>query len=249
MAANIVTPTCEITGLPHPVLIYDHPDNRASGLTNYDHAFFDRMDPALQDDAGRAVRMSRGQMLPMWLHRLKHDRLIGPELPQTREEKFIVAAKACSGVVSRWAIDLRRPDDDLLVYMDNETFNYVTDASRMHIEQAHKPKGLIHRQRVIGSFFLKYALEQDLGHISDSLINEFLSTADSLRKKEIGNLMLTDALSISLAPVLSIHRTLQTEGMVQPHNNKLMPAVRQIVRKQKLVDYYEPLAEKLKQVA
>lgn len=249
MTAKIATPTCEATGLPHPILIYNHPENRSSGLVNYDHTFFDRNSPELRDDAGLAVRMSRGQMLPMWLHRRKHERLSGPQLPQTREDKFTVAVKACAGVVSRWAIDLRRPDDELLVYMDDETFSYVTDHKRLHYEQALKPRGALHREKIIGQFFIKYALEQDLSHVSESVIEEFLGTQDSLRKKEIGNFLLNEALDVSLAPVLSMHRTLLDGGMVQPGRAKLRPAVSRMIRRGKLIDYYEPLEEKLRVVA
>ncbi|MDL2341512.1 MAG: hypothetical protein QFB87_00330 [Patescibacteria group bacterium] len=249
MTPKVMTPTCEVTGLPHPILIYNHPDNRASGLANYDHSFFDRNDPALRDDAGLAVRMSRGQVLPMWLHRKKHERLSGPLLPQTRDEKFAVAVKACAGVVSRWAIDLRRPDDDLLTYMDDTTFAYVTDYKRLHYEQALKPRGAIHREKIIGMFFLKYALEQDLGHISPALVDEFLGTTSGNRKKEIGNFILNEALDVSLAPVLSMHRTLLDEGMVQPGRTKLRPAVSRMIKRGKLIDYYEPLEQKLRLVS
>ena len=249
MPSKVITPTCEVTGLPHPILIYHHPEIQTNGTPNYDHTFFDRKDPALLDDAGLAVRMSRGQVLPIWLHRLKHDRLNGPALPQTREEKFTVAVKACAGVVSRWAIDLRRPDDDLLVYMNDTTFDYVTDSRRMHYERALKPQGAHHREKVIGSFFIKYALEQDLSHVSASLIDEFLATPNEFRKKEIGNFILNKALDVSLAPVLSMHRTLIGEGMVQPSRTKLRPAVSRMIRRGKLTDYFEPLEEKLRAVA
>lgn len=249
MYVKVPVPTCEATGLPHPILIYDHPFDRASGLANYDHTFFDRNDPALRDDAGLAVRMSRGQVLPMWLHRRKHERLSGPVLPQTQEDKFTVAVKACAGVVSRWAVDLRRPDDDLLTYMDDKTFAYVTDNSRMHYEQALKPRGAVHREKIIGTFFLKYALEQDLGHISEGLIDEFLGTKNVSRKKELGNFFINEALDVSLAPVLSMHRTLLDGGMVQPGRSKLRPAVSRMIRRGKLVDYFEPLEEKLRPVA
>lgn len=249
MGAKIPTPTCEVTGLPHPILIYDHPLNQASGIKNYDHSFFDRYDPALCDDAGLAVRMSRGQILPTWLHRRKHERLSGPVLPQTRDEKFEVAVKACAGVISRWAVDLRRPDDDLLTYMDDQTFAYVTDVQRLHYEQALRPRGALHREKTIGSFFMKYALEQDLGHISSSLIDEFLSTINESRKKEIGNFMLAEALDASLAPVLSMHRNLIMEGMVQSSRTKLRPAVTRMIKRGKLVDYYQSLEQKLQSVA
>lgn len=238
MPLKVATPTCEVSGLPHPTLLYDHPENRSSGLFNYDHSFFDRYDPALSDDAGLAVRMSRGQVLPMWLHRRKHDRLSGPVLPRTRDQKFEVAVKACAGVVSRWAIDLRRPDDDLLTYMDDETFAYVTDAQRLHYEQALKPQGAVHREKIIGSFFMKYALEQDLGHISTSLIEEFLRTGKESRKKEISNFILAEALDVSLAPVLTMHRILLVAGMVQSSRTKLRPAVTKMIKRGKLADYY-----------
>jgi hypothetical protein len=248
MAAEMPVPVCEVTGLPHLVLPYNSTRQEVQP-ENFDHSWYPRMSPELQDDAGIALRMSRGQMLPMWLHERKHQTLTGPQLPTVRAAKFEAAVKGCAGVASRWAIDLRIGGDDKLVYMDDETFNRVTDRRSVGIERAwyHRPAN--YRRGVIGDFFIRYALEQDLSHISLVLIDEFLSTTDEKRKKELGNFMLKEALDISLEPIVPIHRSLRAEGCVQSGRPDVTTVVRKFLRKSTLPMYHEPLAEKLRLAA
>ena len=166
-------------------------------------------------------------------------------MPETVEEKYIHVTKACAGLVSRMAIDLRRPQKKLLVYMDDDTFNKVTSPRQLCGERYYYDRPANHRRRVIGNFFLKYALEQDLSHISPMVIDEFLTTKHVARRLELGNLLLRDALDISLAPVLPIHRQLKTQGMIQPGKKDMRTAIKKFIHPERLPAYYFSLSAKL----
>lgn len=225
------------TGLPYAILPRDPEYMDVSrGPTSYHHHFYNRRHPDLEGDhrltnrhfddpelipmdviAGFAVRISRGQRLPVWLHRRTHDHYpTGPKLPHTIDEKFVTAAKACGGVVSRWALDLSSPYRNKLVHMDDDLFERVASPRLLCTERVYADKPADHRRKILGSFFLRYAATRDLSHISEKVVDEFLGTRDDARRLELGGLVLREAMEMSLAPVLPIYRDLKAQGMVHP---------------------------------
>lgn len=265
MAAEMRTPTDPETGLPYAILPLQSQDHE-DVFWDYHHHFFPRRHPlllpahfrdsvqapesfTLTELAALAVRVSRGQLLPRQTHELGHKRLLGPELPETLEEQFITVSKACAGVVSRWAIDLRRPADDLLVYMDEDTFDRVASPKKLCTERAYYDKPADYRRRIIGSFIVKYAIEQDLSHVSPTLIHEFLDTGNDDRRHELGNFLIKEALEVGMAPVLPQHHELKRKGLIQPGKRDARTAIKKYIHKEKLPVYYDTLSAKLKAVA
>lgn len=239
-------PIDPVTGLPHailPMYVAPHPNHRRT--VNYHHHFYNRRHPDLEGDlrltddhfqnpenipldaiAGLAVRMSRGQQLPIGTHELIHRRYAqGPKLPHTIDEKFVTAVKACSGVVSRWALDVTAPKGRELVYMDDIVFEKVASPKLLCVERANHDKLANDRRRVLGNFFLRYAALQDLGHISERHIDEFLNTADDKRRLAVGNYILREAVEVSIAPLVPMYRELKQQGMVQPGKSDLSTAI------------------------
>lgn len=236
-ADTTCVPTDPVTGLPHAILpVYVAPHPNQSRTVNYHHHFYNRRHPDLEGDlklrdehfqnpenipldviAGLAVRMSRGQQLPIGTHGLVHRRYAqGPKLPHTTDEKFVTAVKACSGVVSRWALDVTAPRGQELVYMNDEVFERVVSPKLLCTERANHDMLAEDRRRVLGSFFLRYAAAQDLKHIAERHVDEFLNTSNDKRRLSLGNYILREAIEVSIAPLVPVYRELKGQGMIQP---------------------------------
>ena len=262
MAAEIVTPTDYETGLPHVILPYESSNGTSSDFWDFHHHNFPRRAPeltpqintnpnaqpeeyGLEDIASLAARVARGQLLPRAVHEKGHQRLLGPVLPSTVDEKAVHVIKACSGLLSRFAIDLRRPDDDLLVYMDDDTFERVASTKVLCSERAYYDRPANFRRRIIGGFLLQYAVEQDLSHVSNSTIEQFLDTKDASRRLELGNFLLMEALRVGIAPVVPVHKRLKELGMVQPGKRDVEASVKKFIHPERLPSYHGELTTKL----
>lgn len=253
-------PVDPLTELPHAILPIDVGDD-----PNYHHHFYNRRDPDLEGDhqltseqlanpediplpiiAGLAVRISRGQLLSTTQHNLTHIRYKqGPVLPHTVGEKFVTAVKACSGVVSRFAIDITAARDDCLVYMEDDVFARVANSKVLCTERVYYDKPANHRRRILGNFFLRYAANQDLSHISERVIEEFLHTTSSETLAALGNQILREAVLVSIEPLESSYRELRQQGMVQPGRPEPRKAVWKYVHPDRRERVYRVLKKRL----
>lgn len=267
MSELLRMPTDEVTGLPH--IIYP-PDlsyvNASYPDVTYHHHFYNRRHPDLEglkslpghlldhpEDiplpriAGLAVRMSRGQRLPTELHRLVHNTFpLGPELPHTLEDKFVTTVMACSGVVSRWALDVTTNHDDAIkyVYMNDDVFRRMASPRLLCTERAYQDKAADQRRRVLGNFFLRYAIKQDL-NIAKNKIDEFLFTTNDDRLRLIGHEILKEAMEVSIAPVVPIYRDLKLQGMVRPGRPDLRTSVWKYIHPDRREAAFRVLRKKL----
>lgn len=254
MLGELPTPIDEITGQPLAVRLINLTQSVVSQDTNFHHHYHPRLSPELLpiedffDTSGLAVRQSRGQELPIWLHKRYHDIFTGPQRPKTRQQKFSSVILNCSGVLPRKVIDLSHfPDFDEerdIIHIDSD--EYAQLSSTVHIEKANHPRG--HRVRTnIGKFIASYAVEQNLHDIiRESLIDEFLYTLDPIRRREIGNYMLTSALDIALEPVRPVHALARRKGLIVPHKpHDPMVVVKKFFVKKRFDDYYSTLQQAL----
>lgn len=260
MAAEWLTPTDEIIGLPCLVLPYDVPGDRV----DYHHHFFPRRSPELvpgfdisdsapapgnmnlEDLASMALRMSRGQLLPRAVHELAHKKLLGPTLPQTVDDKFTTTIKACTGMVSRWAVDVRRPEDDMLVLMDDATFSQAASRRVLCTERVYYDRPANYRRQIFGNFFLQYALSKDLEFISPDTVDQFLDAKDDNRQRELGNLILKEALRARIDSVMLLHQRMVREGNIQPGRPlNVATSIRKLIHEESLASFYPILTERL----
>lgn len=194
MSAELLPiPTDEITGLPHPILPYDVEPELS--WDDYHHHFFPRRDlePVRERGVNRepedipldaladlAVRMSRGQLMARGVHIATHRKRSGPQLPGTLGEKFSTTVAACSGIVSRFALDVRLPPDKALVYMRDDMFAKVADPKVLCTERAYYDRPANYRRRIFGSFLIRFSLEQDLMQtVSSRVIDLFLDAVET----------------------------------------------------------------------
>lgn len=248
------------TGLPALIL----PDSSQNPqVVNYHHHFFNKRHPhllaqlgevvnivtedlTLDELGGVAVRMSRGQPLPVDVHRAFHCEYdnIGKRLPTTVDEKFKVAVKGCAGVASRWAIDLARPRADQLVYMDDDTYRRVASPDKLCPEDNYYAFDKDIRRSHLADFFVRYALSRELTMVSGSIVDEFLHTRNEARRRKLGNFILAEALDASVDPVALEHNQLRRSGIVSGVRS-MQRMVRHRVRSGGLERHYPTLEETL----
>ena len=112
MAAELVTPTDELSGLPLPLLPVEEVLPTDDGqVANWHHHFHPASDPALTETSGgKALRAARIQLVPIGHHNYTenayHRFYVGPPIPTERDEQLGMAVLSCAGYVPERAIDV-----------------------------------------------------------------------------------------------------------------------------------------------
>jgi hypothetical protein len=200
---------------------------------------------SLSELGGLAVRMSRLQRLPRLVHEQLHStRFDGLEPPETGDRQFVAVGLVLAGVVSRWAIDTRRPRSRQLVRLDDDMFRRMTSPNMLYTEGALDPSGP-YKLQFIGNFLLRHALSQNLP-ITNEEIDEFLSTETENRRRELGGRILNRAIDAKLSTLLQLHQKLSRQGLVLPGSSGLHKTVMDLIPRARvmplLADKLQPLA-------
>lgn len=258
MAATYEAPLDIETGMPF--LVIGESSNPYN--TNYHHPWFPKRDDELLADlpyvaeldtneltlselGGIAVRMSRGQITPIDLHVKFHQQYLGPKLPSTLSEKFIVAVKGCSGVVPRTALDVTAPEGQQLIELDDRAYERLASAHYVHPEHHQYSRHKEQRRAVLSDFFMRYALMQDLNGAPDKLVDRFLNANNLAKRSEFGNYLLRGVLDASVAPVMPIHAKLRKQGLVAYGAPSPITAVKKQILPQQMPAYRSYLADRL----
>lgn len=240
------TPLDELTGLPLPIYTrrYDYFQHER----NFHHHFHPSNSRELQGYyEGKPVRYSRGQEIQKYLHDRYHDIFAGPQLPETRKDKFTMTVLALSGVVPRQAIDLYQHGEYRIVDLSRGEHAFISKPTRMHMESDRNNKtGEQKRQKDkqrerVGRFFADYVVEQALEEvITTDVIERFLHTPNEKEKQNLGRLMLDNAVDASVAELVTVHDEARRAGMVA--SGAL--AVKEVVEKYFSVGkFYQSLVE------
>jgi hypothetical protein len=249
MAAELFpSPIDEQTGLPLPILPVEPPTYRRSDLhLDYHHHWFIRRDPRLNSPGGLSVRYSYGQKLPRWLHSRYHNLSSGPPLPEEWDsnEQFRLAVLGCAGLIGPYAVDVTGDDWREPLRMTSDQYAYVTDPKRLHIEAYATPHAGVTRNH-LGKFFAAHAVEQELTHLPKRAIKSFLHTKDPVRRRELGNLLLSESIELAVAPLKPI-KIAFAEAYDQPNIRgwDLGLKVRKFFPVDRFSEYYGVLAQRL----
>lgn len=125
MAAELVTPTDQLSGLPLPVVPTDEVLPRGQGdIANWHHHFHPRTHPILLDTlGGRALRSARIQLVATTQHNYSdnayHRFFAGPPIPEDRDTQFGLCVLSCAGFVPEEAVDLSS-GEPVIVRMSEE---------------------------------------------------------------------------------------------------------------------------------
>lgn len=245
------TPLHTETGLALPVLI--KPEDFTVKHGRQHHKEHPRKRPELQDYAGKALRYSATQQIPNHMHMGKyegsyHDLFWGIEkLPKTKREK-INRAILNLAVIPREAIKLTG-DGYELVELDNDDYDLICHPLVTHIEGSN-PRKRHYTQQEIGGAVLRYAItEQDLTSLaSQSERKSFLSTLDSSREREIGNMIIRRAIDEALRPAFTAYEEAKQNNMANPRKLPLRALVRNFIPEEDFSNYYWLLSKGLQNV-
>lgn len=239
------TPTCELSGLPLPILSSDLPETEGRfTYRDYHHHFHPRRDEALADLGGRALRFSRGQYLPRFLHNRYHTLFAGPPLPTDDTEKYRLTVLACSGIVPRQAIDVRTKGEYAIRDLSPDEHQRLAHHRSIYVERAFRPKGDMYVRRNIADFFAAFAISQQVRDvISEKVTGEFLDKKTTPeRKKELGNFILREAIDMSIDDIEPVHETARREGLISQRKQlPLLKVVRTFLTNDRLPTHYSEL--------
>jgi hypothetical protein len=237
VAGEIVTPKCELSGLPLPVL---PEEPRLSGVFSIPgspdkhHHFHPERHALLADIGGKAVRSARIQKMPYGLHHYGyHEIFHGPSLPENDEEKFRVAVLSAANVVPRQAIKILSADEWDIVNLTDKEHERLSKNIR------------VDNPTVLGRFFARYTSEQKIEDTVDEIvIEEFLHYRTlPKRRRELASFILGEAINFSVESLslLDSHNELKKEGFIPQRKPKTPYSItKEYVRKRHL-PYFEDL--------
>jgi hypothetical protein len=142
------------------------------------------------------------------------------------------------------ALDMSREDWWNPIEMTPEQYLLATDPMRMHTEDAHKRHGERVRTH-IGKFYAQYILSRDLSHIQPKPVKEFLKTNDHVRKKELGNWLLSEAIDTAVQPLKPLQQALLEYRPIRGRRVDLRRAVRGFFSNYRFAQYYGELSARL----
>lgn len=201
MAEELLAPIDE-AGMPLPILPREH-----SLKTDKHHHFHPRRSPEFRGDGGKAVRNARTQRVDYHDHHDEyHGYYSGPQLPQTRAEKFYTVIMAAAGYVPAQAISFQSADGPELVDLSEE--------QRSQLWHSDLRFGSL---SIVRKFVTKYTLDQELD-VGRRTVKEFLRTKDDTKRTYLGHLLLAKALETATEPIAPIYRQAWEQGLINPES-------------------------------
>jgi hypothetical protein len=267
MAELIPTPIDDLTNLPLPIFMRGddfRPKKGRSGPStpNYHHHFHPQHSPLLGYETitkkfsetnplrleGLAVRFSRGQYTPQWLHDRYHKIFSGPELPETSKDKFTAVVLACAGVVPRTAINLNESGEYSEISLTDKQHEFIR--RRLFYEGAIERPKYQDRKGEIGRFIATYAIENTLDELLSEKqiqqkVEEFLIPKDDIMRQEAGKFLLEHAVDASVADLIPMHQEAKKEKMAKPTHKQLGDLMLKYFTPYRFPDYFIPLEDKL----
>jgi hypothetical protein len=220
MAAELLTPTDHLSGMPHPIIPTELSGDRYQpGITNH-HAnhpawWFRNKEPrTLEDYARIAWRLGRMQYTPDIYHnngpKAYHDFYVGPPRQSDPDTVFVGLTLTTAGYVHDHGIDLssgepvERPMEPREVEHLRATdglglrwFSYDYDAVRR--------------------FYERYALERGLGQVASAFLHEFIDPATNAeRRRYLGHFILAQAVEGASDTVREPYKQALKSGLLHP---------------------------------
>jgi len=206
--AKGLAPVDALTGMPLPVL----PPSAVLSFentseANWHHHYHPSSDDLLTSDAGLAVRHLRLQLLPIPTHNQYHNLFLRPEkLPRTNTQRFGHIILGCAGYIPPYAIDVRSQDPSLPVTLSKKKRHRLQTSGEIEV------RGHCN----MSSFMKDHLIRQDLSHVNESIIDEFIDTTNIERKKYLGHWLLAIASEVAVEPVIPVYRQALEEGLITP---------------------------------
>jgi hypothetical protein len=232
LAATLETPKDPFSGIPLPLVPIKHTPRLIEGneAFNWHHAFHPESDPILQESLGGfALRHCRVEFVNQQIHNMNkrkgtrkkdsrsksilyHHLYKGPQIPSDEYEQFRTIVWACAGYIPQEGIDLWNSKPEVRALKPHErSFLQLQDP-----EDPYQHLTLKHRFIPVRDFFTDYAIRQDLSHVDELMIEEFLTTPKEDRKKYLGHLLLALAAEVAASPMEEDYLLKRKEGELHP---------------------------------
>ncbi len=204
---KVSAPVDELTKMPLPVLPPPQiPSRSKPERANWHHHYHPSNSELLSSVAGLAVRHARLQLLPLkTYHDVYHGIFVGPEfLPRTNEERFGHIVLSCVGYVPPEAIDVHSDDPTAPVALTKRMRRRLQTSGELDVRG----------QANISNFMKDYLVKQDLSVVDESIIEEFLTTKEIEKKRELGHYLLSIASEVAVEPVIPVYQQALEEGLI-----------------------------------
>lgn len=216
MAIELVTPTDEMSGLPLAIAPKCEwlPMHNAQ-IADEHHGWHRKSAPLLNTLAGLALRNSWLQLIERDLHNegpfRYHKHFSGPSLSIDEVDIFSRITLACAGFIPDHVIDTQKGDSGL---------SFVRPITKKEAEFLRTPsenniftyRYIQYRYEPIKEFFQGYTLN----HVSHEEVDEFLHTKNLERKKEIGRLLLQNAVELVTDDIKAKYLLTKKQGLLHP---------------------------------
>lgn len=213
------TPIDERTKLPLPILPYE----RAESISWHHHSHPSNS-PLLKEAGGLAIRTVRLQLAEgeggrattnprgnikrkYGQHQRYHYFYDGPPLPETPKEQFEYVVWAASGYIPEYALEVRGRMP--------KTVRMNPDQIRRLQENEIK----VGSNQILTDFLKDYIFEQDISHVENNIIDEFISKDTNwARKKFLGHWLLAQASEVATESIAQPYREAHKLGLVSLRN-------------------------------
>lgn len=222
---KLLAPVDELTGVPLPIKPpLEVPPFGRPDLANWHHLYHPSNSKLLTTSSGLAIRHSRLQLLPVATHHNYYHHLFEQpsRLPRTNAQRFGQLIITMAGYIPSHAIDLHADDPTIAVPLSTRLRQRLQTSGEL------EARG----QGNIAGFIKDYLVVQDLSHVKETVIEEFLDTHDMDRKNFLGHWLLAIASEVAVEPVKPIYKQALDEGLIM-HKKKLPNLAKQTVNGRK----------------
>lgn len=159
---------------------------------------------------GDALRSSRVQLASYDIHHLDyHRRFYGPELPFDDKSRFKLIVFTAAGYIPEQALVFgRRTSNTYTRKLSSEDRLNLWNDGKIRVDSTD----------VVSKFLKEYSFNQDFSDIKESAIDEFLNTRNSVKKWELGSVLIANSVYKATLPLRN--------EFEQAYKSELIPPIR-----------------------
>ena len=215
MAAEKVTPTDEMTGVPFvlmpstelPPIPLD--ERNIERVADWHHPFHPRASLVNHGPGLAALRMVRKQWALYDQHHNNapegyHALFEGPPIPEAEDEQFRTVVFAAAGFIPKLAIDFHK--------LQEYRVRPLTEARRIQLWESGQIR--IDNPTTVRDFLIAYALRRNFVDINSPAVHEFLHTPKLERRVQLGNMLLRAAAYEATLPLSPVYREAKREELI-----------------------------------
>lgn len=217
MAAELKTPLDERTQTPLPIAPLFELGKFTSENSDEHHGWHPRTAAELQTVGGIALRNSWIQQT----HKDAHNRgpssyhryFYGPELPSETYDILGRVIISCAGYVPDQVIDMTMPGGPGVRNATRDEANFLREQSS---DSRFGYKRIRYGYDPVRDFFQEVALEQDLTHVDNSVLDEFLHTTTLHRRDKLAQHLLWVISEQATEKIAPRYKDLSKNQLVHP---------------------------------